>query len=41
MLKFLIVKAEKQRWNHPIGMSNCSKVLDSEHAKRFAKIPLQ
>lgn len=41
MLKFLIVKAEEERRNHPVGMSDCSEVLHREHAKRFSKIPLK
>ncbi|SEG17011.1 hypothetical protein SAMN04488115_103457 [Bosea lathyri] len=41
MLEFLIVKAEEERWNHPIGVSDRSEVLHREHAKRFPKIPLK
>ena len=29
---FLIVEAEKQRWNHPIRMADRSEMLHREHA---------
>jgi len=32
MLEFLIVKTEKQRWNHPIRMADRSEMLYREHA---------
>src|SRR3546814_5496938 len=38
MLKFLVVKAEKQRGNHPIGMSNRSKVLHREKDRKSTRL---
>ena len=32
VLKFLIVKTEQQRWNHPIRMADRSEMLHREHA---------
>ena len=41
MLKFLIVKTEKQSRNHPIRMADRSEVLHREHTRRFSKIALK